>query len=155
MAASAAGNPGIRLGLIGPPDPTVRELCCFPGSRCDEYPSLRSALAEISEPGVRNDPDLVIVVQQWSDEYRADEVEELLAALPLARICCAYGPLCRSDGRTRSQWPIALRVPQEELPARLKQEVAVLKGELQPLPRTAGYEEIFAFMANTSHLAGA
>ncbi len=105
--------------------------------------TLAAALRELS----REAPDLVLVCQHWPEEYRADEVERLLESLPLARIVCSYGPWCGSDGRTRTIWPAALRVPAERAASRILAELDVISGRRMPLPRTAGLEEVFAFDA--------
>ncbi|MCA9079997.1 MAG: hypothetical protein KDA58_05530 [Planctomycetaceae bacterium] len=94
-------------------------------------------------------PDLVLVCQHWSDEYRTDEVEQLLATCPLARVICCYGPWCASDGRTRNVWPLALRVPVEQAAMRIEAERLVALGLRAPLPCTATVEEIFAFDAES------
>jgi len=88
--------------------------------------------------------DLIVVCQSWSDEHAADEVETLLSAAPLARILCVYGRWCDSDGRTRSIWPLAVRVPAAEFETRLAHELEVLEGTRPPLPLTASRAEIFA-----------
>jgi CheY-like chemotaxis protein len=64
----------------------------------------------------------VIVVQSTPDEYTADEVNALIGEFPQARILSAYGPWCVSDGRTRSIWPEACRLPLTSVPAMLRAE---------------------------------
>ncbi|MCA9091486.1 MAG: hypothetical protein KDA90_22970 [Planctomycetaceae bacterium] len=105
--------------------------------------TLADALRELSQDA----PDLVLVCQQWPEEYRTEEVEQLLESLPLARIVCSYGPWCGSDGRTRVIWPFALRVPAERAASRILAELDVIAGRRLPLPRTAGLEEVFTFDA--------
>ena len=90
-------------------------------------------------------PDLVVVWQHWPDEFSPSEVDRLFRKFPLARFICCYGAWCASDGRTRSIWPLAVRVPLSEAEDRLCRELAVLRGELAPLPLTASRDEIFAF----------
>ncbi len=90
-------------------------------------------------------PDLVLVSLQHPDEYPPVEVARLLAELPLARIVCACGPWCASIGRTRNTWPHALRIPAEQAAARIRREAQVIAGRLDPLPRTASLDEVFAF----------
>ena len=91
------------------------------------------------------DPDLILICEQHPDEYRAAEVARLLTDSPLARIVCAYGPWCVSAGRTRNIWPLPLRVPTVAAAPRIRREARVINGELSPLPRTAGLDEVFAF----------
>jgi hypothetical protein len=89
--------------------------------------------------------DLVVVCQHGPDEYSASDVRRLLSALPLARIVCCYGPWCASDGRTRDIWPPAVRVPASLAAGRFERELAVLRGEIAPLPLTASLDEIYEF----------
>jgi hypothetical protein len=90
-------------------------------------------------------PDLVIVCQQWPDEYTTAEVRELLGAFPLARLICCYGHWCASDGRTRDVWPLSSRVPATLAARRIDLELEVLAGTRWPLPLTASRDEIFLF----------
>jgi hypothetical protein len=93
-------------------------------------------------------PDLIVVWQTWPDQFLEAEVHELIALCPLARIVCCFGPWCDSDGRTRSIWPLAVRVPAAAARARLERELAVLR-QHEPhralLPLTASRAEIFEF----------
>lgn len=93
-------------------------------------------------------PDLVIVLQAWPDQFSAAEVEELIALCPLARIVCCFGPWCDSDGRTRSLWPLGVRVASAACASRFEHELALLSGSHSvglPLPLTASRTEIFEF----------
>jgi hypothetical protein len=89
--------------------------------------------------------DLVVVCQHWPDEYTAAEVRAVLRAFPLARLVCCYGSWCRSDGRTRDVWPLAVRVPAEWAARRIDLELEVLAGDRWPLPLTASRDEIVLF----------
>lgn len=91
------------------------------------------------------EPDLILICEQHPDEYRPDEVARLLAEHPLTRIVCAYGPWCAAAGRTRMIWPLAVRVPAPEAALRLHREARVINGDLTPMPRTAGLDEVVAF----------
>jgi hypothetical protein len=95
-------------------------------------------------------PDLVVVVQDWPDQYPADDVHELIAQCPLARIICCFGHWCDSDGRTRSIWPLAVRVSPEMFAARFERELGQVSGTAPAggpalLPLTASRTEIFEF----------
>lgn len=90
-------------------------------------------------------PDMVVVCQHWSDEFSGRDVGRLITKWPLARLVCAYGPWCASDGRRRSTWPQAVRVPVESAPARIQREWDVIRGTRAGLPLTAGRDEAFAF----------
>lgn len=89
--------------------------------------------------------DLVVIAHNWSNEYNPSDVGRLLQAVPLARWICCYGPWCESDGRSHDVWPPAVRVPARLFEGRLRRELAVLRGEIEALPLTAGRDEIFAF----------
>jgi hypothetical protein len=90
-------------------------------------------------------PDLAVVCQHWSDEYTPSDVRRLFSLFPLARLICAYGPWCASDGRSRDIWPLAVRVPVKAAAARIEAELEVLRGVREPLPLTASRDEIYAF----------
>jgi hypothetical protein len=91
-------------------------------------------------------PDLIVVLQSWPDQFSEAEVHELMGLCPLARIVCCFGPWCDSDGRTRSIWPLAVRIPAVAATHRLGRELALLENNdafRRPLPLTASRAEIF------------
>ena len=90
-------------------------------------------------------PDLVIVVQQWPDEFTAADVRRLFALLPLARWICCFGIWCESDGRNRTIWPLSVRISARTAEARIRRELDVLRGAQPALPLTASRDEIFTF----------
>lgn len=91
-------------------------------------------------------PDLVIVCQSWPDEFSAEEVSAVLGRWPLAQWVCCYGAWCDSDGRTRTIWPISVRVPVREATSRLNRVWQVVtESRSQPLPLTASRDEAFEF----------
>lgn len=92
-------------------------------------------------------PDLIIVVQTWSDEFPFSVLLQSVPLIgPFTRLLCCYGPWCVGDGRSRQDWPLALRVPLEHFESAFLREWQQL---LQPansapyLPWTAGRDEIF------------
>jgi hypothetical protein len=98
----------------------------------------------VEENGV---PDLLILVQTWSDEFAFSELLGLPGIGPLSRMLCVYGPWCISDGRNRQNFPLALRLPLEDLRPALRCEWGQLVGQVPPaapLPWTAGRDEVFA-----------
>ena len=103
-------------------------------------------IPQVLQAALFEQPDLLMVQQAWSDEFRVDEVRALLSACPLTRIVCVYGPLCNSDGRTRSAWPLVTRVSEHELNRRLERELQAIQHNHPPLPWTAGYDELFGWM---------
>jgi hypothetical protein len=91
-------------------------------------------------------PDLIVVLQSWPDQFSENDIHKLLAICPLARIVCCFGSWCDSDGRTRSIWPLAVRIPIVAARRRLIRELALLEnhdGSSVPLPLTASRSEIF------------
>lgn len=91
-------------------------------------------------------PDLVIVCQSWPDEFPAHDVADSLGHWPLAMWVVCYGAWCQSDGRTRTNWPIGLRVPVQSAADRLNHLWSILLGECRdPLPITASRDEAFEF----------
>jgi hypothetical protein len=106
-------------------------------------PRVGDALAKFSSSAWQ--PDLMIICQHWPDEFTTVEVHQLLAAFPLARLICCYGPWCASDGRTRDVWPLAIRVEAHCAARRIDLELEVLAGSRWPLPLTASRDEIFLF----------
>ena len=97
-------------------------------------------------------PDLVIVCQSWPDEFSAEEVSAALGRWPLALWICCYGAWCDSDGRTRTIWPISVRVPVREAALRLNHVWQVLTEQRgEPLPLTASRDEAFAFDHCSGH----
>lgn len=96
-------------------------------------------------PFIETPPDLVLVCQQWPDEYTNEFVAELIATFPLSRLICSYSRWCGSDGRTRNIWPASVRVEAAKAARRVQQEVEVISGLRDPLPLTAGLDEVFLF----------
>ena len=99
-------------------------------------------------------PDLVIVLQSWSDEYSASDVTQLLAFAPLARVVVCYGLWCESDGRNRAIWPLASRVSFRSAVSRVQQEWAAICADdvERLLPLSASRDE--AFEADHSSVGG-
>jgi hypothetical protein len=91
-------------------------------------------------------PDLIVVLQSWSNEYSVRDVNDLLGFAPLARLVVCYGAWCESDGRNHNCWPLSVRVPVWAARSRIEQEWELIKdpGDRQPLPWSASREEVFA-----------
>ncbi len=90
-------------------------------------------------------PELIILFQTLPDQFSPSEIDQLFETHPLSRILVAYGSYCESDGRTRSLWPQALRVPNWKLLQRVEREIDVLRGHSSALPLTATREETVHF----------
>jgi hypothetical protein len=99
-----------------------------------------------SRPAVDEFPDLIIVFQSWSQEFSLQEVHQLMAFAPLARLVVCYGAWCESDGRNHSQWPPSVRVAVWGAQNRIEREWRLIQfpGETPPLPWSASREEVFA-----------
>ena len=106
------------------------------------FQSLSTALSQDHNPVT---PHLILICQQWPEEYTSEEVNQLLTKFPLSRFVVCYSDWCRSDGRTRNIWPGAIRVAPEQSAKRIRLECEVIKGKRAALPITAGYEEVFTF----------
>ena len=52
----------------------------------------------------RSEPDVIVVLQAWPDQYSVADANQVISRFPLARLVCCYGPWCDSDGRNRSIW---------------------------------------------------
>ncbi len=90
-------------------------------------------------------PDLLIVCLDWPDEWSRQEVNDLITRYPLSRIVCSFGPWCDGDGRNRTIWPEALRVPAAWLPNRIGQEINAIHGKRAALPVTASRDDRFLY----------
>ena len=129
----------IIVGKTTDMDEVVRAVM----SGADEIRVTQTLEEAIAIEGFR--PSLTVVCQHWSDEFSGESVQRLISTWPLSRVVCAYGPWCVSDGRRRSVWPHAVRVPVESAPGRIQREWDVIRGIRTGLPLTAGRDEIFAF----------
>ncbi len=106
------------------------------------FASLAQALLQLRSQAWN--PDLVVIVQSWSDEHSRDEIDQLSRLAPLARWVVCYGSWCESDGRTRDLWPLAVRVPLRSAESRLAHEWRLLNGEaIHSVPMSASREEAF------------
>ncbi len=82
-------------------------------------------------------PDLLILCQNWSHEFRSEEINNLITTMPLARLVCCYGIWCESDGRNYDLLPFASRVQARLADERIRYEWDVLTGVTPPLSLTA------------------
>ena len=91
-------------------------------------------------------PDMIVVLQNWSDEYSTTDVSDLFAFAPLARVVVCYSLWCESDGRNRNIWPIAVRVPVWSALAQIEREWQSIQSNESErlLPLSASRDEVFA-----------
>jgi hypothetical protein len=120
--------------------PVCEELSAFHTTSARDVAGALAALA-----AAQASPDLVVACQSWPDEYPPDEVDELIARLPVARWICCFGLWCEAIGRTRSAWPLATCVPARNAASRIRAETEVIGGTRNALPVTASRDETFAF----------
>lgn len=91
------------------------------------------------------DPDLIVVLQHWPDEFGVSDFHRLLHQFPLSRMIVCQGEWCAASGRTRCVWPPAVMVADAVFESRLLRERDVIRGRRAPLPLTATIDEVFAF----------
>jgi hypothetical protein len=150
-----------RIVLVGEPttpdfDAVADELLTtVPDATFRVVRDLPQFVSELENEDV---PDLIIFVQTWPDEFRFSDLLALPWIGPLTQVLCVYGPWCVSDGRSRHDWPLALRVPLEHLGAEIlsgySRNLGRLEGPENPgpgkvgpppsIPWTAGRDEVFA-----------
>ncbi|WP_144996661.1 hypothetical protein [Polystyrenella longa] len=93
--------------------------------------------------------DLVLVALDFPDQFTGVEIEQALSSNPLTRWLCVTGPWSEGDGRNRTFWPFAVRVPWHRFPERFRQEIAIKEDRLTALPLTASRNECFLFEQQT------
>ena len=113
------------------------------GHRCVMAGDLSTVRAQFSHDEF---PDLIVVLQSFPDEFTQQDVQNLFAFAPLARVVVSYGAWCESDGRNHAIWPLSVRIPVWSAESRILREWQLIQtpGEQVPLPWSASREEIFA-----------
>ncbi len=135
-----------QLAIIG--DVKRREFrplakwLCSQARTITEFPAIEPALQQRDE--VLVDADLTIVMQSWSDQFSAADVNQLVGRTLFSRLLCVYGSACESDGRNRNAWPDAVRVPLRLAQSVIAQELCNADRDQEALPPTAARDEIFA-----------
>ena len=123
-------------------DPILRRISPDRITLLGKFPTVADALdARIGE-ALR--PDLLIVLQQHSDQYDPGDVSVLIGRMLFGRVLCCYGPWCLSEGRTHDVWPISTRVAALSAPQVIDQELRALGEGTDPLLPMAAAEEVFA-----------
>lgn len=90
-------------------------------------------------------PALVIVCQNWPDEFSSRTMSDLIRRFPLSRFLCCFSVWCEADGRTRDYWPLSIRVPARAAGFRIRQEWEIIQGQSPAFPLTAGRDELFRY----------
>lgn len=88
-------------------------------------------------------PALVVLAAAATSAWSQDELAALWNRLPLARWIVVHDGLTASALRHDPLFPAACCVSRERLSPRLEREAAILAGRCEPLPLTAGPEEVF------------
>lgn len=131
---------------------TVRDV--FQGPELVSVPSL----SELKTQAIN--PMLVLICQNWPDEFSERTLTELVRRFPVSRFLCCYSVWCEADGRTRKQWPVGIRVPARAADFRIQQEKRIIQGTASPYPLTVGRDEIFEYqveaesVSKVEHLSG-
>lgn len=107
----------------------------------DEFSDLETAL---QNPARFEDTQMTIVLQSYSDQYAGPAIDQLIGITLFQRLLCCYGPWCESDGRNRTLWPDALRIPVRLAQSVVELELPGVGAEADPIPPTAARDEIFA-----------
>ncbi|MDF1743263.1 MAG: hypothetical protein P1V19_06180 [Gimesia sp.] len=105
--------------------------------RIADFSCLNANSTEVESPG------LIVICQNWSDEFSRNDWNDLVKRFPISRFVCCYGVWCESDGRTREVWPLSTRVPARYARIRIQQEWDIVQGKENAFPLTAGRDEIF------------
>lgn len=129
-----------RVLFLGIPSTDIRTACA--AAEIAQTTTLDAALSM----AVDLPPDLLVVVQDWPDQWSESDICRLMQAFPLTRLVCSYGPWCDSDGRNRDLWPSGSRVPRELTATRIARELQSLGRQAgNVLPLTAGRDEVFEY----------
>lgn len=89
-------------------------------------------------------PDIVVVLQDWSQQFRETEINRLLSiTMPGGRVLVVYGSWCESDGRNTDLWPHGVRVAARNAAERFERELRELACNGPSLPLTASRDERF------------
>ncbi|QDT42447.1 hypothetical protein Pan241w_25310 [Gimesia alba] len=123
---------------------SVREICR--GAQIVSCASLEAI------PDEEAFPDLILICQNWPDEFGPRTLSDLVSRFPISRFVCCYGVWCEADGRTRTIWPLGIRVPARCVSTRLKLEWEIIRGGRAAFPLTAGRDEIFQLEATDGSL---
>jgi len=90
-------------------------------------------------------PDLVVVLQQWPDEFASADVQQFIGLVPLARWVCCFSSWCEADGRNRAIWPLSTRISARTAESRIRAELEVITRQRDAVPLTASRDESFEF----------
>lgn len=86
--------------------------------------------------------EIIVICQNWPDEYKSGDVIQLMTLSPLSRLICCQSLWCESDGRNRDVWPLSLRVAARSFAARIDSEFQMLTGTKAAIPVTASRDEL-------------
>jgi hypothetical protein len=99
-------------------------------------------VSQFSElPTSGGDVQLVCVGLDHPDQFSTRAIRQFLATFSYARIIVVLGEWCASLQRSRTDWPLSVTINRAAFRARLQNELLAIRGEVPPLPLTAGREE--------------
>lgn len=120
--------PVLRVLLVGDPardefqtpQEALARLACV--TSCRDFPAARERLQT-------GDSDFhwIALVQDFSGQFDAGELDALRRLAPLARVVCLQGPWCEGERRSGTPLPGTLRLPWNLLAPRLARDVARLE----------------------------
>ncbi|MCA9018273.1 MAG: hypothetical protein KDA77_23325, partial [Planctomycetaceae bacterium] len=114
---------------------------------CSGAQTVRCASLE-GIPGEARFPDLILLCQNWPDEFDPHTLNDLVSRFPVSRFICCYGVWSEADGRTRSNLPLSIRVPARCVITRLQLEWEIIRGDREAFPLTSGRDEMFLIEAS-------
>jgi len=112
----------------------------FPAAAMSEFKDIQSWAPAADG---RSQSQLTIVLQSWSDQFTASDVDRLVGATVFSGLLCCYGAWCEGDGRTHHIWPHSTRVSVRYARQVIQSELRRLDSARSALPPTAARDEIF------------
>ncbi len=89
-------------------------------------------------------PEVIVVAQAIPGQFSGEQIEQLRAHAPLARLVALLGSWCEGEMRTGTPWPAAIRLYWHQWPGPIHRELTALcegRGLGWSLPMTATEEE--------------
>jgi len=112
----------------------------FPPTATHEFQDIQSWASTL---GGRSQSQFTIVLQSWSDQFTANDVDRLVGATVFSGLLCCYGAWCEGDGRTHQIWPHSTRVSVRYARQVIQSQLRRLDNARSALPPTAARDEIF------------
>ena len=87
--------------------------------------------------------DIVLVLQEFSDQYSLPESHQLIGRMMFGRVFCCYGPWCQADGRSHDIWPVSTRIAVASAETIVSMELDAFSAGLPPQSPMSAAEEVF------------